>query len=94
MDDVKLDTLEKRAQNALSGYTHDVNINCYVYGRDVLELVGEVRELRGRLKAVSAELQPCVTDNARVGEGRLPVYDALEAASVRKLCVLLGVGPR
>jgi len=40
-----LDKLEKRARNAVAGYGSDVNITCYVYGKDVLMLLDEVREL-------------------------------------------------
>lgn len=41
-----LDLLEKRARNAVHGYPSDVNINCYVYGRDVLALVQQVKKLQ------------------------------------------------
>ena len=88
-----LEKLEKRAQTALNGYTADVNITCYVYGADVLTLIKEVRELQGKLTVVVSELQPCVTEGNWNKEQLLPCYDALGAASVRKLCTLLDVVP-
>ena len=57
LSDDELGTLEKRAQNALSGYTHDVNITCYVYGQDVLMLVQEVRRLKEECEQTQNKLR-------------------------------------
>lgn len=37
----EVNRLEKRASNAVNGYTSDVNITCYVYGQDVIKLLNE-----------------------------------------------------
>ena len=46
LSDSELYTLERRAQNAVNGYTADVNITCYVYGQDVRALVQDIRSLK------------------------------------------------
>ena len=45
----EIDKLEKRALGGLSGYTADVNITCYVYGKDVLALLNDRREILAEL---------------------------------------------
>lgn len=87
----KLAKLEKRARDACSGYGSDVNITCYVYGQDVMELIQEIkraRELEGKLRA---ELQSCLTDNGRNGEEHLVEYAGLSPAAVKRCCNLLGL---
>ena len=57
----EIEKLEKRALGGLSGYTSDVNITCYVYGRDVLALLNDRREILvelDTLKCLSGEKVP------------------------------------
>ena len=90
---VDLDKLEKRAQDAINGYSADINITCYVYAQDVLALTCYVRHLEEKLKAVAEEFRHCVTTNGRTGPERMLEYQALGAVSTKNCCKLLGVEP-
>lgn len=59
LDPKPLETIERRAQNAVNGYAADVNITCYVYGADVCALLNERRRLLAivdRLRTENAHL--------------------------------------
>lgn len=84
--DAELVKLQKRAESAQSGYTADVNITCYVYAKDVLYLLGVVKQLQSKMLGVAEELRLCVTDNG--DEGGVS-YGALGAVSVERCCKLL-----
>ena len=87
----ELEKYEKRARSALNGYTSDVNITCYVYGKDVLDLLEYIKVLQEKVRGVVEELRPCVTDNGYMGSERTVVYEALGAVAVKKVCKLLNV---
>ena len=89
--DSELNTLERRAQNAINGYTADVNITCYVYGQDVLTLLKEIKGLKKRLLDVADEFRPCVSNNGRIGPEFQQSFTSLGAVSVKQCCKLLGI---
>lgn len=61
MTDADFKRYEDRAHNAISGYSADVNITCYVYGADVLALLKEIKELK-----LANELLKSSVDQKRV----------------------------
>lgn len=54
MEDLDLVKLEQRASKAINGYSADVTINCYVYGKDVLALIRRIKTLEKTMEEMNA----------------------------------------
>jgi len=87
-----IEKLEKRAANAVNGYASDVNINTYVYGKDVTSLLNDRQCLLKECRRLEEAVEALKSDNARLAaliaddDGRVlrSEYQALENPDPQK----------